>query len=84
MYGQLDMAMCNTEPNIEPLCWYSPEFSALFRPFIVSKTLSFSERLVFGYSVIVGLVLAAPFTVDLLRTGRERLPILARRWLLAS
>ena len=40
VYGQLDMSMCNTEPSIEP-CAGTPEYSALFRPFIVAKTLSF-------------------------------------------
>jgi hypothetical protein len=83
VYGQLDMSMCNTEPNIEPLCWYSPEYSALFRPFIVSKALTAKEQIVFGYSVAAAFVLVAPFLGDLLRTGRDRLPALARRWLFA-
>ena len=77
------MSMCNTEPNIEPLCWYSPEYSALFRPFIVSKALSAKEQIVFGYSVVAAVVLAAPFAIDLMQTGRERLPTLVRRWLFA-
>jgi hypothetical protein len=81
VYGQLDMGLCNEQPNLEPLCWYSPEFSALFRPFIVAKTLNVNEQLVFGYSLVVGVVLAAPLTIDLLRTGRERLPNLARGFL---
>jgi hypothetical protein len=79
VYGQLDMAICNVEPNIEPLCWYSPEFSALFRPFIVAKTLSFSERIIFAYSIATGVVLAAPFSIDLLRVGRARIAAVAGR-----
>ena len=72
VYGQLDMAICNVEPNVEPYCWYTPEFSALFRPFIVPKTLNLMEKALFTYSVAVGSVLAAPFALDLLRVGRER------------
>ena len=84
VYGQLDMAVCNVEANIEPLCWYSPEFSALFRPFIVPKTLSANEWTTFTYSVTVGVVLAAPFAYDLLRVGRSRLPALLRQWFVAT
>jgi len=73
VYGQLDMSICNVEPNVEPYCWYKPEFSALFRPFIVAKTLNPMETTLFAYSVTVGCVLAAPFTLDLLRVGHERL-----------
>ena len=81
VYGQLDMALCNVEPNIEPLCWYSPEFSALFRPFIVATTLTVNQRIVFGYSILAGVILAVPFAIDLVTTGRSRVPAMARRWL---
>jgi len=83
VYGQLDMAICNVEANIEPLCWYSPEFSALFRPFIVPKTLSAAEWTTFAYSATAGVVLAAPFALDLLRVARARVPALVRQWLMA-
>ena len=73
VYGQLDMSICNVEPNVEPYCWYTPEFSALFRPFIVPKALNFKEKALFGYAVAVGSVLAAPFVFDLARVGRDRL-----------
>lgn len=81
VYGQLDMSICNEQPNIEPLCWYSPEYSALFRPFIVAKALSSAERIVFAYSVLCGLVLAGPFARVLLQETRERAPALIRGWL---
>ncbi len=73
VYGQLDMGICNEQPDLEPHCWYTPEFSALFRPFIVPKTLNVMEKALFTYSVAVGCVLAAPFALDLLRAGRDRL-----------
>jgi hypothetical protein len=76
VYGQNEMGICSAEANVEPLCWYAPEFSALFRPFIVSKTLSATEQLVFGYSVLAGMVLALPFALDLLRAATQR----AARW----
>ncbi len=70
VYGQLDMSICNEQPNLEPLCWYSPEFSALFRPFIVGKALSVNEMIVFAYSAAAGLVLAAPLVPGLLACVR--------------
>jgi hypothetical protein len=73
VYGQLEMGICNEQPNLEPHCWYTPEYSALFRPFIVPKTLNVMQKALFAYSVAVGGVLAAPFAIDLLRVGRERL-----------
>ena len=84
VYGQLEMGICNEVADIEPLCWYSPEFSALFRPFIVSKTLSGPQQTMFAYAAAVGIVLALPFTLELLRVGRHRLPALARRWLVGE
>jgi hypothetical protein len=81
VYGQLDMSLCNNEPDMEALCWYSPEFSALFRPFIVSKPLNLVEKAQFTYSIAVGSVLAAPLVADLFQAGRHRLPAAARRWL---
>jgi hypothetical protein len=79
VYGQLEMAVCNNHPDLEALCLYSPEFSALFRPFIVPKALNLAERAMFAYSLAVGCVLAAPFSLDLLRLGRDRLQAMARR-----
>jgi hypothetical protein len=84
VYGQLEMGMCSEFADLEPLCWYSPEFSALFRPFIVAKTLSSLQQQMFAYSVAVGVILAIPFAIDLLRTGRDRLPAIIKRWLLAG
>lgn len=80
VYGNLEMGMCtDNETRLEAYCWYTPEFSAFFRPFIVPKTLNFIEKALFTYSVAVGCVLAAPFSLDLLRVGRDRLQATARR-----
>ncbi len=84
VYGQLDMSRCNEVADLEPLCWYSPEFSALFRPFIVSTTLNDPQQTMFAYAATVGIVLAIPFTIDLLRAGREQHPAILRRWLVAE
>jgi hypothetical protein len=73
VYDQLDMGMCNNTPNLEAYCWYTPEFSALFRPFIVAKTLNFTEGMLFGYSAAVGIVLGAPFIRDLWRATSHEL-----------
>ena len=73
VYGQLEMGICNEQPDLEPHCWYTPEYSALFRPFIVPKTLNVMQKALFAYSVAVGFVLAMPFALDLMRTARARL-----------
>jgi hypothetical protein len=55
--------------RLEFLCWYSIEFSALFRPFTVFPTVGLREGLVAAYFVVVGMVLAAPFAIDLAGAG---------------
>jgi len=72
VYGQYDLGTCNAQPNVEPLCWYSPEFSALFHPFIVPKPLSPNDVVILGYSVAAAIVLALPFTRDLAATAFQR------------
>lgn len=64
VYGQNEMAICNVNPNVEPLCWYSPEYSALFRPFIVPKALSVNDGIVIAYAVSAAAVLALPLVRD--------------------
>src|SRR5262245_30002862 len=74
IYGQLGMEFCTHDENrLEPFCLYTPEFSALFRPFIVPRALTLVEKALFAYSVAVGCVLAAPFARDLLGAARDRL-----------
>ena len=57
------------EYYFEPLCWYTVEFSPLFRPFIAFPAVNPREAGVAIYYVLVGVVLAVPFAIDLTRTG---------------
>jgi hypothetical protein len=81
VYDQLEMGKCSEFADLEPLCWYTPEFSALFRPFIVETTLSALQKQTFAYCAATGIVLALPFAIDLLRVGHDRLPVLTKQWL---
>lgn len=38
VFNQRDMALClQDNARLEPLCWYTPEYSALWRPFVTGK-----------------------------------------------
>jgi hypothetical protein len=60
VYGFDIPAIC-TENHyaLELLCWYTPEFSPLFRPFYVPATVPLAERLVIASFLAVGLALVA-------------------------
>jgi fibro-slime domain-containing protein len=58
------------DQNIEPLCWYVPEFSPLWRPF-VSFTRPTIDRAALGvYFCVVYAWLAAPLVADIFRATR--------------
>ena len=78
------LTLCPSGPSGRDDMNGSPEFSALFRPFIVSTTLNDPQQTMFAYAATVGIVLAIPFTIDLLRAGREQHPAILRRWLVAE
>lgn len=46
VFGQHAMELCTSDPKLEVLCWWVPEFSALFRPFIVPRALSPRELVI--------------------------------------
>jgi hypothetical protein len=68
----LDICYAN-QAQLESLCWYVPEFSALFRPFIVPPPLTKRAAVALAYYLAIACVLMAPFTLDLIRIGRDRL-----------
>jgi hypothetical protein len=60
VWDQNGMGLCRQRHyQLEALCWYTPEFSALFRPFYVEKALAPADYLVIAYSVLVVIVLGA-------------------------
>jgi hypothetical protein len=66
VYGQYAMDLCQMHSfQLEFLCWYVPEFSALFRPFIVARPLGPRELFVMAHALVVTLVLGAPLVTAL-------------------
>jgi hypothetical protein len=51
-----------------PLCYYTPEFSVLWHPFVVPTPVSQGQLIYLGYSVVVGAYLLVPFLYTL---GRQ-------------
>jgi hypothetical protein len=71
---------------LEPLTWYVPEFSVLFRPFIVPKDLNAKHITIIAYCAIAFVLLALPLVEVLLRQavmagkGWRRAFASLRRW----
>jgi hypothetical protein len=57
LFGQHNLEICiENHYALESLCWYTPEFSALWRPFVIGpQSWLFSEKRIFfaGWQVIV-------------------------------
>jgi hypothetical protein len=70
IYGDEALRHICTPPweGNEPLCYYTPEFSVLWYPFVVYQPLNNSQRLYLFYSLFVGIYLLTPL---LLTTGRQ-------------
>jgi hypothetical protein len=61
VFGQATLDICLQDHYaLEMLCWYTPEFSALWRPFVASVPLEFGQRVFLAYAVPVYLWLAFP------------------------
>lgn len=76
VFDQKGMNLCRQRHyQLEALCWYTPEFSALFRPFYVDNSLGSRDYIVFVYAAVVVLALGAPRVLplvrDLARFGRD-------------
>jgi hypothetical protein len=50
---------------LEFLCWYTPEFSVLWHPFIERSPISFDQGVFIGYGTIVWVYLVAPLLTEL-------------------
>ena len=61
VYGMKQLAPYCLNSRIEtPLCYYTPEFSALWHPFVVPQPLSLSQIVFMLYCVVVGIYLLIP------------------------
>lgn len=56
---------------LEALCWYVPEYSALFHPFVDAKPMTSEDRLFISFAGISLLWLALPGLRDLGRGFRD-------------
>jgi len=76
VFDQYGMGLCRQKNfRLEALCWYTPEFSALFRPFYSHRPLDTFAQTVIGYAAVVVIALGAPrvwpLLRDLARFGRD-------------
>jgi len=61
LFGQATLDICLQDHYaLEMLCWYTPEFSVLWRPFVATVPLEFGQRVFLAYAVPVYLWLAFP------------------------
>ena len=61
VFNQSTLGICLAyKYALESLCWYLPEFSVIFRPFVVSKPLSSAGLIIIIFNVTVFIYLAMP------------------------
>ncbi len=61
VFDQYSLDICvKNNFALEALCWYVPEFSVLFRPFVVTKPLCMHNLTIMAYCLVVFIYLAAP------------------------
>jgi len=61
VFGQQSLEICTANNYaLESLCWYVPEFSVIFRPFVVSKQLSPADLTISAFSFTVFAYMSAP------------------------
>jgi hypothetical protein len=58
----------------EAFCWYVPEYSSLWRPFVQFPALTLTKALIAAYCALVFVYLAAPLVVALIRAARAFRP----------
>lgn len=68
VFDQRNLSIC-TDNNyaLELLCWYTPEFSVLWRPFIISNRLNFNHVIIVIYCLAVFIYLAIPLLYQLVK-----------------
>jgi hypothetical protein len=61
VFDQANMGICQQNDWAQEfLCWYTPEFSALWRPFVAPSPVSPSAMLIIAFCLVVFVALAAP------------------------
>lgn len=69
VFNQYSLNICvRDDYYLESLCWYVPEFSVLFRPFVVHKHISSSNIVVMILYIVIFGYLALPLIRSLIKT----------------
>lgn len=69
IFDQQDLGICRSENEF--LCWYVPEFSALWRPFVTWNWPAPDQMVIAAYCLLVYAVLAAPLVGELSRRSGQ-------------
>lgn len=65
-------AVCTQQNyNLEMLCYYTPEFSPLWLPFVKHVTLTIQQELFMGYVIIAAVYVALPLCLQIVRQASE-------------
>ena len=82
VFGQKASGICMANNYaLEVLCFYTPEFSVLWHPFIVTASLDKREILYIVYSVIIFSYLALPLCGEILRQTIEKVDLFRKEFL---
>ena len=72
VFRRYELQACSADNyQLEFLCWYVPEFSVLFRPFVKTASLIPVEYGAFIYFAVVGVYLVAPRISMMVRRDRR-------------
>ena len=78
MFDQRGQELCTDfQYRWETLCWYVPEFSVLFYPFVARRPLDGQQIAVSAYMAVTAVLLAAPLALLTVRQLKGRM----RNWL---
>jgi hypothetical protein len=73
IFDQKNLESCTRDHYaLEALCWYVPEFSLLWRPFVVSTPLSHEDVLIMAYYLVVGASLTLPLLREVMAQVMQR------------
>jgi hypothetical protein len=74
VFGDFGQNICKQNGFfLESFCWYLPEFSVLWQPFIQDKSIGAGDTLMFVYSGAVLICVAGPLCLALVRQARDLL-----------
>jgi len=73
VFGQNDLQGClENSFALEHICWYVPEFSVLWHPFVTGLRLSGDQIVIAVYLLVVYVWLAVPLVAEIVRTATPR------------